>query len=263
MSRQSPNLQPADTLRIRYRIRFAKTGLLRWISHRDLARLWERIARRVRLPLGMTEGFHPTPRIAFPSALPLGVESLDEVVEIELTEELEPSDLQQRLAEDRQPGLQILRVDRLPPRHPKGRLEASDYRVDLPDDWDAAKEQPELNRAIQCLLAHEIISVERKGKTVRAHVDTHLPLLQLHPDHLAMRLVFGDGPSLKVTDVLNLLGRNDWLDRGATVVRTTVQLRGESPPDQTLLTAGVHAGPPAGTSHPADRPYHPETGDQR
>jgi len=261
MSRQSPNIQPADTLRIRYRIRFAKTGLLRWISHRDLARLWERIARRVRLPLGMTEGFHPTPRIAFPSALPLGVESLDEVVEIELTEKLDPSDLHRRLAEDHQPGLEILQVDRLPPRHPKGRLEASDYRVDLPDDWDAEKESPELNRAIECLLAHEMISIDRKGKTVHAHVDTHLPLLRLQTDHLAMRLVFGDGPSLKVTDVLNLLGLTDWLDRGATIVRTAVQLRGDDPPEQTLLPAGVHAKPSTGSTHPADRSHHPEQGD--
>ena len=50
--------QPASQdqpLRIRYRIRFAKTGLLRWISHRDLARLWERLLRRARLQLSMTE----------------------------------------------------------------------------------------------------------------------------------------------------------------------------------------------------------------
>ena len=62
---------PAPT-RVRYRIRFAKSGLLRWTSHRDLARLWERLVRRAALKLSMTEGFHPKPRIGFPSALALG-----------------------------------------------------------------------------------------------------------------------------------------------------------------------------------------------
>ncbi len=103
-----------ESLRIRYRIRFAKVDLLRWISHRDLARLWERLLRRAGLKLSMTEGFHPKPRVAFPSALALGVESLDEVVEIELAEDLSVSELLQRLCDDQQPGLLIHSVHRLP-----------------------------------------------------------------------------------------------------------------------------------------------------
>ena len=106
-------------LRIRYRIRFAKTDLLRWISHRDLARLWERLLRRARLELSMTEGFHPKPRVSFPSALALGIEGLDEVVEIDLAEEISVSDLLQRLSEDNQPGLRIRSVGRVPRGSPK------------------------------------------------------------------------------------------------------------------------------------------------
>jgi len=73
-----PEPTKPEPLRIRYRIRFAKAGLLRWISHRDLASLWERLLRRAALKLSMTEGFHPKPRVAFPSALALGVESQDD-----------------------------------------------------------------------------------------------------------------------------------------------------------------------------------------
>ncbi len=106
----------SDPIRIRYRMRFAKTGLLRWISHRDLARLWERLLRRAELRLSMTEGFHPKPRVAFPSALALGVESLDEVVEIELAEAWDAGDLLSRLRDDKQPGLTIKSVTQLPRR---------------------------------------------------------------------------------------------------------------------------------------------------
>lgn len=83
-SRISPNLHPEGTLRVRYRVRFAKTDLMRWISHRDLSSLWERIGRRVGLPFLMSEGFHPKPGLMFSSALPPGDESFDEVVDLEL-----------------------------------------------------------------------------------------------------------------------------------------------------------------------------------
>ena len=104
----------ASVVRIRYRIRFGKTDLLRWISHRDLARLWERLLRRAQLVLSMTEGFHPKPRVGFPSALALGVESLDEVVEIDLAEEISAKALLVRLEADRQPGLHIKVSDNSP-----------------------------------------------------------------------------------------------------------------------------------------------------
>ncbi|WP_430452428.1 TIGR03936 family radical SAM-associated protein [Rhodopirellula europaea] len=113
-SRQSPNLHPADQLRVRYRVRFAKTGLLRCDQPPPTwPLLFERVARRVALPLSMTEGFHPTPRIAFPSALPLGIESLDEVAEIDLCEDLEADELLQRLRGDEQPGLTIHSVEKI------------------------------------------------------------------------------------------------------------------------------------------------------
>ncbi|MDA8746268.1 TIGR03936 family radical SAM-associated protein, partial [Rubripirellula amarantea] len=105
---------PEPPLRIRYRVRFGKTGLLRWIGHTDLAKLWERLGRRAELNFSMTEGFHPKPRIAFPSALALGVESLDEVVEIELAEQLTPRELLDRLIADNQPGLTMRCVAMLP-----------------------------------------------------------------------------------------------------------------------------------------------------
>ena len=60
-------------VRQRMRIRFTKQGDLRWLSHRDLMRTWERLFRRAGVPLGMTEGFHPKPRMNFPSALAVGI----------------------------------------------------------------------------------------------------------------------------------------------------------------------------------------------
>ena len=97
-------------------IGFAKSGLARFISHHDLMRLWQRAARRARLPLRWTEGFNPRPRIVFPDAIELGMESDCEVVEIELTDWLRPAEIERRLAEAMPEGTRVKHVKLLPPK---------------------------------------------------------------------------------------------------------------------------------------------------
>lgn len=244
----SPADPPQLPLRIRYRVRFEKRDLLRWISHRDLAQLWERVARRVTLPLSMTEGFHPKPRIAFPSALALGVESLDEVVELELTEALTAASLLDRLRGDNQPGLIIRSVQRLPASTPKARLRQSDYTISLVDGAD-----PEAIRsAIAELFQRETVTVPRpKKKDVVAHVATQIPRLEIEGDHLALSLAATDAASLRPSDVLDLLGFDDWIERGATIVRIRVRLVHEVEPEAGEDFARAAEAPP---DAPADSP---------
>lgn len=224
--KRSPNVQPAGTPRYRYRVRFTKTELLRWISHRDLANLWERIGRRAELPFSMTEGFNPKPRLQFPSALSLGVESLDEVLDLELNEEWEAERLLQRLQNDAQPGLSIKSVTQVDLSDGKSQIAAMDYDVTLPDGFDESEGQ-RTKAAIERVKKEETVSIERKGKTVVAEVATQLPILDLLPEKLVARIVVGTGASLKIQDILDLLGLSDWPARGATLVRTELTLKGE------------------------------------
>ena len=60
-------------VRHRVRIRFRKQDDLRWIGHRDLMRCCERWFRRAGVALRRSEGFHPKPRMSFPSALAVGI----------------------------------------------------------------------------------------------------------------------------------------------------------------------------------------------
>jgi radical SAM-linked protein len=69
---------------VRARLRFSKLGKVRWTSHRDVARMWERAFRRVQLPLAYTQGFSPRPKVSFGLALPTGAESVAEYLDIEL-----------------------------------------------------------------------------------------------------------------------------------------------------------------------------------
>jgi radical SAM-linked protein len=212
---------PAPVVRIRYRIRFGKTDLLRWISHRDLARLWERLLRRAQLVLSMTEGFHPKPRVGFPSALALGVESLDEVVEIDLAEEISAQALLERLEADRQPGLNIKSVTRLPEGMGKAQLHASDYTISVVDGM-----KPELiQSAITALLDQDTASVERKKKTLTVKVSEQITQLELDSDVVRLRLAASQAASLRPGDVLDLLGFGDWIERGTLIRRTSVELK--------------------------------------
>lgn len=69
---------------MRVRIRFSKTGKIRWTSHRDIARVSERVIRRAGLPVAYSQGFSPHPKLHFGLALSTGHESLAEFVDIDL-----------------------------------------------------------------------------------------------------------------------------------------------------------------------------------
>jgi radical SAM-linked protein len=74
--------------RHRYRIRFSKLGKIRFTSHRDVARLWERALRRAAVPVAYSEGFSPHPKLSFGLALSTSHESLGEYLDVEVTESL-------------------------------------------------------------------------------------------------------------------------------------------------------------------------------
>ena len=69
---------------MRIRVRFVKVGKVRWTSHRDLARVWERAIRRVALPVAYSQGFSPRPKVHFGLALSTGHESLAEYLDIDV-----------------------------------------------------------------------------------------------------------------------------------------------------------------------------------
>lgn len=77
---------PGPVQVVTVRIRFAKQGKVRFTSHRDVARMWERALRRVQLPVARSQGFSPRPRLHFGLALSTGHESLAEYLDVDLVE---------------------------------------------------------------------------------------------------------------------------------------------------------------------------------
>src|SRR5215469_3325970 len=86
------------------RLHFAKRGDLRLVSHHDLLRCLERTVRRASIPIALSQGFNPRPRIVFALAMALGIEGRREVVDLELAEPLEPAEILRRLTLASPPG---------------------------------------------------------------------------------------------------------------------------------------------------------------
>jgi radical SAM-linked protein len=79
---------------VKLRVRSTKLGKVRFVGHRDMARIWDRTLRRLGIPVAFTQGFTPRPKIAFGMALPMGAESLAEYVDVDIdTDHVDGSDL--------------------------------------------------------------------------------------------------------------------------------------------------------------------------
>jgi radical SAM-linked protein len=101
----------------RVRVRFSKHGKVRFTSHRDLARIWERALRRAGVGVAYTEGFSPRPRLSFGLALSTGHESEAEYLDVALREAPSPSTVEQlpaRLAPVLPAGIEVQRAVVLP-----------------------------------------------------------------------------------------------------------------------------------------------------
>ena len=119
-------------VRLRVRIRFCKQGDLRLIGHRDLMRCLERLFRRAGLTLSFSEGFHPKLRMTFPLALAVGIEGVDEVMEVELAERYEADELRRRLTPHAPPGLVFRTIEVLPDGSKKAQVASASYEVPIP-----------------------------------------------------------------------------------------------------------------------------------
>jgi len=82
------------------RIRYTKLGKIRFIGHRDVARIWERTLRKANIPVLYSQGFSPHPRISFGLALPTGFESEAEYVDVYLGEDYFLDDFDEKIIQE-------------------------------------------------------------------------------------------------------------------------------------------------------------------
>ncbi len=192
-----------EALRQRLRLRFAKRGDARFLSHHDLMHAWEMALRRSGLPLKLTEGYNPRIRLSMPLALGLGIASEDEILEIELDGWTPADEVRAKLESQLSPGIVLMDLDLVQPGQ-KGQVAWVEYSVRL-GDADGEK--------LQALLDLQAVMVERVKEEERKKIDIRPYLLDVRRE-----------------------GPEDWR------VRFRVTPTGTARPDEPLKAIGI-AGP--------------------
>jgi radical SAM-linked protein len=143
----------------RIRLRYTKRGRLRFTSHRDFQRAFERALRRADVPMAYSAGFTPHPKVSYANAAPTGTGSEAEYLEIALTQPRDPERLRELLDESLPPGLDIVDAVEARTSGLADRLTASvwELRLDGVDPADAA-------RAVAAFNAADAVEVQRLTK---------------------------------------------------------------------------------------------------
>ncbi|MDN5347281.1 MAG: hypothetical protein PWP65_845 [Clostridia bacterium] len=149
---------------MRLRLQYTKLGPARFLGHLDLMRLFQRAARRADLPLAYSAGFNPHPKLALGPALPLGMESEAEYLDLECTQEIPAREVQGRLQEQLPEGISVRKAKVIDSQTESlaAAIKCAAYRAELPPDVPKNK----VEEAISRLSSQEKVLVKRKDKEV-------------------------------------------------------------------------------------------------
>lgn len=169
--REQPEQQAPPVQRLR--LRYVKRGRLRFTSHRDFSRAFERAVARAEVPVALSSGFHPHPRISYAGAAPTGAASEAEYVEIALREVVDPEVTLARLQEALPEELNVVEVAESPGGSLADLLQASTWVITLPSSYD------DIAPAVDRFLDAQEVTVERMTKRGLRSFDCRAAVLLL------------------------------------------------------------------------------------
>ena len=175
MARKQPTGAPPPPPVQKLRLRYAKRGRLRFTSHRDIARAFERALRRAQVPMAYSAGFSPHPKISWVGAAPTGVASEAEYVELSVAERVDLVRLRQSLDESLPAGIDIVEVVEAPAGTSlPDRIQASSWGIRLPQVPVETVEA-----AVEAFLATESVIVERLMKDGVRQLDARAAVVSM------------------------------------------------------------------------------------
>lgn len=203
-------------------MRYAKRGRLRFTSHRDFSRAFERALVRARIPMAYSSGFNPHPRISYAGASPTGAASEAEYLEIGLAERVDPARLAEDLDHALPDGLDVVEVVVAAPGSLADRLQASRWQIDLPLPLDAVAP------AVRSFLDRPSVEVERMTKKGLRSFDSRAAVLALevaaHDAGARLAVVLRHTvPAVRPDDVLAGLREVGGLDEAGAPLVTRLQ----------------------------------------
>jgi radical SAM-linked protein len=192
--------------------RYRKGEEVRWLSHLDVKRTLERAMRRAQLPVALTQGHNPHPKLSLGPPLPLGATGEAELLAIHLEAAMEPTELKERLNAQLPPGLEVLEAWAVPGYRKKetfGEVDVAEYQVTV----QGGPEAEVVRSRVRALLSREEIPVQRGGERPERRVDLRPLILGLEVTgeeegavEVRMRLRTGSHGGARPQEILELLG---------------------------------------------------------
>lgn len=191
------------------RLRFSKAGRVRFVSHRDVARLFERALRKLQLPVAYTEGFSPRPKLSFGLALTVAYESEAEYLDVELFEPVDLEALPAAFTNALPDGITVQAVVGLQRGTPslQQAIVCCDWSIEV-----LGSPLADVSAAIADIMAASELPVERVRKKKTTIADVRPAILQLEVagptgDGVELRARLGtDLVSLRPAELVGVIG---------------------------------------------------------
>jgi radical SAM-linked protein len=189
---------------------FTKGDELKYISHLDLMRVWERALRRAKMPVLHSKGYNPRPKISIAAPLAVGITGQREVMDVTLERPVAPMDFATSVARQLPKGISLVEVEEAYASLPslQSQVRSAEYVVAL----EARETGEEMSRRLAALLRSERLPRQRRGKTydLRPLIES-VSLKESSSEHhlLRMRLRTGEQGTGRPDEVLAELGLQD------------------------------------------------------
>jgi radical SAM-linked protein len=189
------------------RLVFSKGDAVKYISHLDMMRLWERALRRANMPLLYSKGFNPRPRISMAAPLAVGLTGRREVMDVFLERIVSPFDFATGVSSQLPSGITLSEVEEVYAALPslQSQVSSAEYRATV----QAREPEQKMERRLEALLSKQALPRERRGKVydLRPLIESLWLEEKGKGDYvLGMRLRTGENGTGRPDEVLAELG---------------------------------------------------------
>ena len=165
------------------RVYFDKYGEMKFISHLDLLRFFERLFNKAEIPVKYSEGFHPSPKMSFGSPISLGTEAYNEIMDFETDAEISNEEVVKRLNESPVLGFKVHKVEEVPRK--SSIMEEFTNML-----YTVEGSQEDMDKLEKLFNRNEILEVrEKKGKTVTRNLKERLKTFSREGNKISMEII--------------------------------------------------------------------------
>lgn len=165
------------------RVYFDKFGEMKFISHLDLLRFFDRLLKKSQIPVKYSQGFHPRPKMSFGSPVSLGTEAYDELMDFELESPMSNEEVFERLNSSNVMGFRVNKVEEVPRKSSI----MEEYTIMI---YEIEGSEKDILKLDELLNRDEIVEVkEKKGKIVTRDLKVRVKSFKRDNNKIIMEII--------------------------------------------------------------------------